>query len=98
MANISNITAWANEYHNNTKEESSIKRRKAELKAKLVGALEALGVRVLELPNGLKVRLDGRDTPKFDEEAFQKDYPKLYAQYLKMNHTDAFSIKGEPRK
>lgn len=98
MANISNITMWANEYYGATKSESRIKDLKKELKAKMVGALEALGISVLELPNGLKVRLDPKESEEFDREAFKADYPELYAKYSRLKKSEAFSVKGTPKR
>lgn len=98
MANISNITMWANEYYKATKSESGCKDLKKELKAKMIGALEALGLKILELPNGLKIRLDAKETEEFDKESFKHDYPELYAQYTKLKQSEAFSIKGTPSR
>lgn len=98
MANTSNITMWANEYYKITKEQSRDKDRKEELKNKMLGALEALGVKLLELPNGLTVRHDEYDAEEFDKNAFARDYPELYRQYLKMKPKAQFSIKGTPKR
>lgn len=97
MANISNITMWANEYYRRTKSESEDKSVKKDLKAKMIGALEALGIKVLELPNGLKIRLDPKETETFDTEAFKADYPALYKEYLTLKKSEAFSVKGTPK-
>lgn len=98
MANLSNITKWANEYYRATKDESGCKDLKKELRAKMIGALEALGIKVLELPNGLKVRLDSKESEEFDKDAFKRDYPDLYREYTRIKQSEAFSVKGTPRK